>query len=37
MYEYFKDMFEYLSIIYKYYKVNYVLVYKIYFFVKLNE
>lgn len=37
MYEHLKDMFEHPSTIYKHHKVNYVLVYKIYSFVKLNE
>lgn len=37
MYEHLKDMFDHLSTIYKHHKVNDVLVYKIYYFVKLNE
>lgn len=37
MYEHLKDMFEHPSTIYKHHKVNYVLVYKIYSFVKLKE
>lgn len=37
MYEHLKDMFEHPSTIYKHHKVNYVLVYKIYSSVKLNE
>lgn len=37
MYEHLKNMFEHPSTIYKHHKVNYVLVYKIYSFVKLKE